>query len=263
MGKLVGNNLDFNNAAKIQNLPAGSATGEPVTYEQMNSIVEGIAWKDNVRTKTTANINLASPGANIDGIAMSAGERFLAATQTTVPENGIYIWNGAASAATRATDASVFAELESAVVTVDEGTQAGTTWRQTQVNGIIGTNNVVWTAFGTGAGAASETVSGIAEIATQAETDTGTDDLRIVTPLKMTTWSGRVRKNVTNIGDGAATQYDVTHNFNTKDTVVEVYRNASPWDSILCDVERPDANTTRLRFAVAPTSNQFRVVTWA
>lgn len=33
--------------------------------------------------------------------------------------------------------------------------------------------------------AASETVSGIAEIATQAETDAGTDDARIVTPLKL------------------------------------------------------------------------------
>lgn len=35
--------------------------------------------------------------------------------------------------------------------------------------------------------AASETVSGIAELATQAETNTGTDDLRIVTPLKFQT----------------------------------------------------------------------------
>jgi hypothetical protein len=33
--------------------------------------------------------------------------------------------------------------------------------------------------------AASETASGIAELATQAETNTGTDDLRIVTPLKV------------------------------------------------------------------------------
>lgn len=35
--------------------------------------------------------------------------------------------------------------------------------------------------------AASETVAGIAEIATQTETNTGTDDLRIVTPLKFQT----------------------------------------------------------------------------
>lgn len=34
---------------------------------------------------------------------------------------------------------------------------------------------------------ASETVKGVAELATQAETNTGTDDLRIVTPLKFQT----------------------------------------------------------------------------
>lgn len=39
-------------------------------------------------------------------------------------------------------------------------------------------------AFGSSA-AASESASGIAEIATQAETNTGTDDSRIVTPLKL------------------------------------------------------------------------------
>lgn len=37
------------------------------------------------------------------------------------------------------------------------------------------------------AGAASETAAGVAELATQAETNTGTDDLRIVTPLKFQT----------------------------------------------------------------------------
>lgn len=49
--------------------------------------------------------------------------------------------------------------------------------------------------------AASETVSGIAEIATQAETTTGTDDLRIVSPLKLsqklTAWAQPVSANLT------------------------------------------------------------------
>lgn len=40
---------------------------------------------------------------------------------------------------------------------------------------------------GSGGSPASETVAGIAEIATQAETNTGTDDARIVTPLKLKT----------------------------------------------------------------------------
>jgi len=43
---------------------------------------------------------------------------------------------------------------------------------------------------GGAAAAASESVSGIAELATQAETDAGSDDLRIVTPLKLATYSG-------------------------------------------------------------------------
>ena len=42
--------------------------------------------------------------------------------------------------------------------------------------------------YGVPTGAASESAPGIAEIATQAETDTGTDDARIVTPLKLVTW---------------------------------------------------------------------------
>lgn len=44
------------------------------------------------------------------------------------------------------------------------------------------------TALVGSASAASETVAGIAEIATTAETTTGTDDLRIVTPLKLAAW---------------------------------------------------------------------------
>lgn len=44
-----------------------------------------------------------------------------------------------------------------------------------------------------GVSAASETTAGIAELATQAETDAGTDDLRIVTPLKLkATLAGRI-----------------------------------------------------------------------
>jgi len=79
----------------------------------------------------------------------------------------------------------------------------------------------------------------------------------------LATWSLRTRKFQTNIGDNSATQIDVTHNFATRDVQVEIYRNASPWDTILCDVERSDTNTVRLRFAAAPTAAQFRVLVTA
>lgn len=258
MSRLVLTTLDFNNVGKIIGLPDGVNPQDAATVAQLNAIASGLAWKDSVRVASTGNINLTSPGAAIDGVTMVANDRFLAKDETSVPTNGIYIWNGAAVPATRATDADTFAELESAIVTVEEGTaNVGTTWRQTQVNGVIGVNNVVWAVFGTVAPPASETVAGIGEIATQAETNTGTDDTRFITPLKLTNWSGRKLKAEGLIGDAAATQFVVTHNFGTRGNIAVVYRNSGNYDEIGCDVEHTTTNTTTFRFNAAPSLNQF------
>lgn len=259
MARLQLSDLDFNSVSRIVNLPDPSAAQHPATKAYVDSAVEGIAWKDSVRVATQSNLNLASPGATVDGITMVTGDRMLVRSQSTGHENGIYIWNGAASAATRAPDANTAAELEQAVVTVEEGTSSGATFRQTAVNFTLGSGSVAWTNFGTSAPAASETTAGIAEIATQAETDTGTDDARMVTPLKLATWAGRIRKFSASLGDGSATQYDITHSLNTLDVHVEVFAN-SGGASVLCDVTRTGVNVVRLNFAAAPSSNQFRCV---
>lgn len=245
---------------KITGLPASTANGEPVVHEQLQAAIEGISWKDSVRVAAPANINLASPGANVDGIAMVAGDRFLAPNQTLPAANGIYIWNGAAVPATRALDMSNAAEVEAAVVTVEEGTSAGSTLRQTAVNVTLDTTALTFTSFGTSAAPASEATAGIAEIATQGETDTGTDDARFVTPLKLATHSGRKRKHVATVGDGAATSYAINHNFNTRDVVVEVFRNSGNYDTVMVDVQRTSVNQVTLVFATAPTAAQFAVV---
>lgn len=261
MSILQGSDLDFNSASRILNLPDATLPQHPATFAQLNAAVEGLAWKDGVRVGSTANLNLASPGASIDSISLTSGDRVLVKDQTTGNENGIYVWNGAATPMTRALDMSAAAEFEGAVVTVEEGTvNAGTTWRQTVVNLTVGTTTVTFTPFGTSVPAASETVAGIAELATQAETDTGSDDARIVTPLKLKTSKWAVKAFQQNIGDGSATQYDVTHSFGTRDVIVQVLRNSGNYDNIICDVSRTDTNTVRLNFAVAPSSNQFRVL---
>lgn len=260
MAKQILQDLDFNNVSRVTNLPAASGPGQPVTYEQMNSAMEGLSWKDTVRVATQGNLNLSSPGAEIDGVALVLNDRVLVRNQTAPAENGIYIWNGAAAAMARSADASTALELEQATVMVEAGTDAGTGWRQTQVDFTLGTDGVVWASFGTSAPAASETTPGIVEIATQAEVDTGTDPSRVVTPATLAGWSGRMRKFAGAFGDGTATQFDITHNLNTRNVIVGVYRNATPWDDILCDVQRPDANTVRLIFASAPAANQFNYV---
>ena len=260
MAKQVLSDLNFNSQARITNLLDAVSAQEPVTLTQLNSAVEGLAWKDSCRVAAASNINVASPGATVDGVSMAANDRMLLRGQTTAAENGIYLWTGAATPATRAADCSTAAELEQAVTTVEEGTSAGTTWRQTLVNFTLGSGSIAWVAFGTGASAASEASAGVAEVATQAETDAGTDDVRMVTPLKLATYVGRIRKVSASVGDGSATQYTVTHNLNTLDVQVAVYRNSGALDEVLCDVEHATVNTVVVRFASAPTANLFRVV---
>lgn len=80
-------------------------------------------WKHSVRVASTGNVNLAAPGAAIDGVALVIGDRFLAWQQTLGAENGIYVWNGAAVPATRSLDADENTEVTSQMlVPVSEGT---------------------------------------------------------------------------------------------------------------------------------------------
>ena len=260
MPRSIFTDFDFQSASKVVNLPSPSSAGDAVPKSYVDSLVEGLAWKDSCRVATQGNIDLASPGATIDGITMASQDRVLVRSQSTASENGIYVWNGSAVAMTRSLDASTFSELEQAVTTVEEGTSAATTYRQDQINGSIGSSSISWVAFGTSAPSASESTAGIAELATQAETDAGTDDARIVTPSKLANWSGRLRKVSTNIGDASATSYTVTHNLNTRDVIVRVFPNSGEYDDVEVDVQRTSTTTVTLVFATAPASNAYRVV---
>lgn len=259
MAKKIFTDFDFQSVSKVINLPAPSASGDGVPKSYVDSLVEGLAWKDSVRVSTQANLNLSSPGATIDGITMASQDRVLVRSQTTASQNGIYIWNGAAVAMTRSLDATTFAELEQAVTTVEEGTSAATTWRQDQINGTIDSSTISWVAFGASAPSASESTAGIAELATQAETNAGTDDARIITPLKLATWSGRIKKFSVSIGDGSATSYTVTHNLASRDVHVTIY-NASNYEEVITDVAHTTTNTLTVIFATAPSSDAYRVV---
>ena len=252
--------IDLQSTSRVINVPSPSASGDAAPKSYVDSLVEGLAWKDSCRVATQANLNLSSPGATIDGVTMATSDRVLVRSQTTAADNGIYVWNGAAVAMTRSLDANTFAELEQAVTSIEEGTSASTTYRQDQVNGTLGSSTISWVTFGTSAPSASETTAGITEIATQAETDAGTDDARIVTPLKLASWSGRLRKVSASVGDGSATSYTVTHNLNTRDVIVRVFPNSGNYDDVEVDMQRTSVNAVAVVFASAPASNAYRVV---
>jgi hypothetical protein len=248
------------NGNRITGLPIPLANDEPVRLADLNSAIEGLAHKDSVRVATVANLNLAAPGAVIFTSSMVLGDRVLVKDQTAAAENGIYIWNGAAVAMTRSLDANTAAELEAAVVSVEEGASSGQSFRQTSVNFTLGTDSVAWLPFGTAAGPATETSQGIAEIATQAETDAGVDTSRFVTPQKLASSIYAVRYFAQNIGDGTSTLYSVTHNLGTRDVRVEVYRNSGNFDTVDCEVRRSSTNVIELVVVPAPAAGSLRAL---
>jgi len=258
MSKLVKTDLDFENVARIKNLPNAVDAQDPVTKAQLDSAVEGTAWKDSARVATTGNINVSAPSATVDGVTMAMSDRVLVMGQTTLSENGIYIWNGAAVPMTRALDASTFAELEQAILTVEEGTSASTTWRQTQVNGTIGVSDVLWTAFGAATPLATDSVSGTIKKATQIQVDTGILNDTAITPETLAGWSGRLKRYSSTFGDGVANQYTLTHNLNTQDISVTVRQTGGALAEVICEWEATSLNSITLKFAASVPLNSLR-----
>ena len=102
---------------------SGFGANSLVSKEYVDAVKVGLDFKDSVRVASTANVTISGPGAAIDGVTLSSGDRVLLKDQSTASQNGIYVFNGAASAMTRATDADADAEVTSGLfVFVEAGT---------------------------------------------------------------------------------------------------------------------------------------------
>lgn len=75
---------------------------------------------------------------------------------------------------------------------------------------------------------------------------------------KLTT-DGYTKKASASVGNGVNTSFALTHNFGTRDVVVNIYDNAT-WETVEADVVRTDTNTVTVSFASAPSNNAYRVV---
>jgi hypothetical protein len=107
---------------------------------------------------------------------------------------------------------------------------------------------------------ATESVLGVARIATQTETNTGTNDTAYVTPLKMVTYlSNAVGGFAANVGNASATSFALTHSLGTRDVTVLIYDNAT-YEQIYADVVMTSTTVVTVSFATAPASSAYRVV---
>jgi len=150
------------------------------TKSYVDSLVQGLSWKNAVRVATTVNITLSATQ-TIDGVAVVAGNRVLVKNQTTPQLNGIYVV--AAGAWARAVDmdgSPDVGEVNGAAVYVTDGTANGdTTWTQTATVATVGAEALTFVQLsGAGGGSTSaSTLTGTtlaANVASSSLTSVGT-----------------------------------------------------------------------------------------
>jgi hypothetical protein len=71
---------------------------------------------------------------------------------------------------------------------------------------------------------------------------------------------GFMTRYAANVGNNSDVAIAVTHSLGTKDAIVQVYDNTTPFAQVWPDVEYTSTSVVTLQFAVAPTTNQYRVV---
>ncbi len=71
------------------------------------------------------------------------------------------------------------------------------------------------------------------------------------------------RMFIATIGNGTNADLTVTHNLGTKNLVAEVYRTATPWDTVEVEIKRPTTNTVTVTILPIATANEFTIVIFA
>lgn len=208
--------------------------------------------------------------------------------QSTATQNGIYTVtanDGTNVTLTRSTyeDNSSLNELHYGnFYFVSAGTSAGTGWvltnegTGTNEDIKIGTDPVEFTQFsgsgayvnGNGISISGNTISAVVQGTEGMQLTSGGIGVNAGTGLEFNGSTGALqvtdyniitKKYAETIGDGSATSYDVTHDFGTRDVEVSVYDTAT-YEEVIVDITRATTNKVTIDFAVAPSTNSYRVV---
>ena len=255
------------NGQRLTNVAPPTTGTDAANKDYVDGVAQGLDTKGSVKAASTANLTLSAPQ-TIDGVALIAGDRVLVKNQTSVPTNGIY--TVAAGAWVRATDMDAWAEIPGAFTFVEQGTtQADTGWVATaDQGGTLGTTNITWSQFsGAGeyvAGAGLTLTGNSFAVGAGTGITSNADDVAVnfagtgaaaTASRSDHTHTASVAKYY--VALPAATSSTVTHNLNSKEVLVGVYRAASPYDEVECDVEHTTVNSVTIRFAVAPTLGEY------
>ena len=161
----------------------------PATYtDRLAGLTTSVAVKAPCRVVTSAPITLSGIQ-TIDSELLVAGDRVLVAAQSSAVTNGIYVVSS--TTWSRALDFDGERDVvNGTLIIISEGSSPGAIYKTDVVDPVvIGTDSINFSLATLTATipTATEVIEGALEIATQTETDTGSDDAKIVTPLKLST----------------------------------------------------------------------------
>ena len=215
-----------NHAATIQDI-------EDALDGKIKAPVRVVATTNQAGTYNPATMTLTY-GANgalvIDGVPLNAGDRLLAAAQTTGTENGIFVVEETGDASNpakivRSPDFNASEKILSGVrINVDAGTQfSDTTWKLTTTGTII-------------------------------------LDTTVLEFIKTSVSQGAAKFAATITGDGLETDFNIKHDLGTTDVSVTV-RDAVTGHEVIVDWRPVDGDNVELLFVPAPPNTRsFRVV---
>lgn len=223
-----------NGSAFILTRSSDADSSVEVTPGMFTFVEEGDNWADSgwILTNDVVPINLGSTALTF--VQFSSAGQSIAGNGLTKTGNTIDVVGTTDRIVANADSIDIASTYEgqSSITTV--GTISTGIWEGTDVS---------VTAGGTGASTASDARTNLAD--TTAGYTTGTPVL------------ARIASQT--VGDNSSTLFTVTHNFGTRDVIVQVY-DTDTHDTVVTDVVRTSINAVTVSFSTAPGSGAYKVV---
>jgi hypothetical protein len=220
----LANGTAAQDAAAYGQVQAAQSAAQSYTDSAVAALTSGQHMKGAVRAVVSTNVTLATPGATLDGLTAVNGDVFLLAGQTTGSQNGPYVFNGAASPMTRATNWDTAGEaVVGSYWIVLAGTQADKLALMTNDTFTLNTTTAAFKYIDVG----------------------GTPVAGFAGPIPDA------------VAGGTAT---VTHNLNTQDVIIQARRTLTPFDVVEITARAATVNTATFHPDVPIAAGEFRAM---
>lgn len=204
---------------------ANTAASKGYVDTALAALTSGQTLKGKVRGVVGTNVTISSPGTTLDGLTAAATDIYILTGQSTVTENGPWVWNGAAVAMTRPANWDTTAEaVVGSYWVVTSGTQADKFALMANDTFVLGTDSATF-AF-VGAAASGQGYS------------------------------------ITCPAVAAGGTWTITHNLGTRKVLAQLWRNGSPWDEVSVYKDKPTINTLTVQPDAAMASAEFEIELW-